>query len=339
MHAIRRFHTLRSLGISLASQQVKILCARQSPNHYAKMCSSYQLTGKMRYREGERGKREGFPDKKLGQDELKIDVLSLYEPSAASVLRASNNKRKDKRDQDEERTDRRREQIYDNILEEHITDSGGSVDWEAVHNSFSDSKWLSKNWETRAMKTLSNQPKLYGCDTVQLSKSLMQYIREKGLVSRINLSFYMCALGQAAYGQEEALILEIFKELTSLTDVFERLTGAAVVQGLCKTNQWKQCIDIIDSMECYHSLLNHVICAAIHYGDMGTAWKSLEQIATLDIHPSDDVYHVLLNVHPYADHNGHVYRMLDYMRDNSVIPSKSVARIFADWFKRYMLLN
>ena len=203
-------------------------------------------------------------------------------------------------------------------------------DWVKIASLFSEKeKLIPGHWTTRVMQTLSFSSQ---CEK---ALSLMEYIRSTGTPSIAEFGFLMKTLGKEGFDSKyNETILKLYDELKTMTDTFDNIVGIAVIGGISKTTRWKECLDILTDIEIIcKNLEGHaqVAEAAFHYGDHKTGFDLLEKTANeITFVDRDQAYLKILENVKRGDSNGQMGKLLSFLNENNVIPSKQVANGIGD---------
>lgn len=172
-----------------------------------------------------------------------------------------------------------------------------------------------------------------------LGRSLMKSVgRDGGHVNVVILAKYLRLCADSHDECDENDILGVYAELSERHSMFDVMTVADIVHGLCRTSRWKDSLAHVDTIRLTCSsvpvtILGDLAMAAFRNGELDRGWEFLHQVdADTIAKMSDDVLLTWIRL-PSTDY-AMMERLFAYLRDRDALVSDAVAGEIKSWFQR-----
>lgn len=162
---------------------------------------------------------------------------------------------------------------------------------------------LQKSWETLCMQLMYQ----HGCP--DLATSLLDYLSTETSSPKIStLSLYIALQGEYGGNNKEQAILETFKKVLEISDVFDAITAKYLILGLTMTTEWRSTLDILEMAKLTstpgRSYYSPIIVAALRENDVEMAFQLLDELALRGYEPQDKVLvHILQECQRTGSHD------------------------------------
>lgn len=169
-------------------------------------------------------------------------------------------------------------------------------DWNRLEKELlEDNANLKISWEAYCM-SLINGNKLVG-----LGVSLTDYVKSQGRSLNIaTISVFMSLLSSRASPEDQKTILQLYQQLLDSTGgLLDCQTIKYVINGLCCTNSWKNCFQLLSTLELTQPTLpkhyTPIILAAIRCADINSCILLLHKVGLKGLSLTEEVYLSFLN--------------------------------------------
>ncbi|XP_029642853.1 mitochondrial ribonuclease P catalytic subunit [Octopus sinensis] len=209
-----------------------------------------------------------------------------------------------------------------------------SEDWNKLEKELlEDNANLKISWEACCM-SLINSSKL-----VELGISLADYLKSQGRSLNIaTISVFMMLLSCRASPEDQKTILQLYQQLLDSTGgLLDCQTIKYVINGLCCTDSWKDCFQLLSTLELTQPTLpkhyTPIILAAIRCADIDSCILLLHKVGSKGLSPTEKVYLSFLDL-CQSNSKFSVDDLFHLMHKYRWLPNKDVLLAIIKYLKR-----